>query len=79
MWFGLVYRRWSLPGLVAFIAAQLLVGVLVVVVLAVTNNWLAFGHFFGSTLTLPTLLAVLAAVAVLLGLGGFTTIRRVTI
>jgi hypothetical protein len=51
----------------------------VVVVLALTHNWLAFGHFFSATLTLPTLLAVLAAVAVLLGLGGFTTMRRVTI
>jgi hypothetical protein len=79
MWYGLVYRRWSLPGLATFIAAQILVGVLVVVVVAVTHNWLAFGHFFSSTLTLPTLLAVLAAVGVLLGLGGFTTIRRVTI
>jgi hypothetical protein len=79
MWYGLVYRRWSLPGLTAFIAAQILAGVLVVVVLAVTHNWLAFGHFFRSTLTLPTLLAALAAVAVLLGLGGFTAMRRVTI
>jgi len=79
MWYGLVYRCWSLPGLAAFIAAQILVGVLVVVVLAVTHNWLAFDHFFNSTLTLPTLLAVLVTVAVLLGLGGFTTMRRVTI
>jgi hypothetical protein len=33
----------------------------------------------GTTLTLPVLLAVLAAIGVLLGLGGFTTMRRVTI
>ena len=26
MWYGLVYRRWNLPGLLAFIAAQILVG-----------------------------------------------------
>jgi hypothetical protein len=79
MWYGLVFRRWSLPGLAAFIAAQILVGLVVVVVLALTNNWHAVGHFFATTLTRPALLGVLAAVAVLLGLGGFTTMRRVTI
>jgi len=39
---------------------------------------LTVGHFF-TTLTAPALTGVLAAVAVALGLGGLTTIRRVTI
>jgi hypothetical protein len=79
MWYGLVYRRWSLPGLAAFLAAQVLAGLVVAVVVTLTDNWNAFGKFFGTTLTLPLLLAVLAAAAALLGLGGFTTLRRAAI
>jgi hypothetical protein len=79
MWYGLVYRRWSLPGLAAFLAAQVVAGLVVTVAVTLTDSWHAFGHFFGTTLTLPLLLAVLAALAALFGLGGFTTLRRVTI
>ena len=78
MWYGLVYRRWNVIGLVAFIAAQLLVVLAVIVAVSATSNWAAVGHFF-TTLTAPALTGVLAAVAVALGLGGLTTIRRVTI
>ena len=46
MWYGLVYRRWSLPGLVAFIAAQILVALGVAVVVSLTHNWAAVGQFF---------------------------------
>jgi len=78
MWYGLVYRRWSLLGLVAFIAAQVVVALVVVVVVSMTHNWHAVGQFF-ATVTVPTLTAVLAGIAVVLGLGGFTTLRRVTV
>ena len=78
MWYGLVYRRWNVIGLVAFIAAQMLVVLAVIVAVSATDNWAAVGHFF-TTLTAPALTGVLAAVAVALGLGGLTTIRRVTI
>ena len=78
MWYGLVYRRWSVPGLVTFIAAQVLVALLVVVVVSATHNWSATGHFF-TTLTALTLTGVLAAVAAAMGAGGLSTIRRVTI
>ena len=78
MWYGLVYRRWNLPGLLAFIAAQALAR-------SAPWSWCrspttghALGHFF-TTMTAPALTGVLAAVAVTMGLGGFTTIRRVTI
>src|SRR5262249_40578450 len=77
MWYGLVYRRWSLVGLVAFIAAQVLVALAVVVVVTLTHNWTAFGHFF-TTLQAPALTGVLAALSIALGLGGVTTLRRGT-
>ncbi|HEX3390303.1 MAG TPA: hypothetical protein VHT94_14800 [Streptosporangiaceae bacterium] len=78
MWYGLVYRRWSVLGLVTFIAAQVLVALLVVVVVSATHNWSAFGHFF-TTLTALALTGVLAVVAAAMGAGGLSTIRRVTI
>ncbi len=78
MWYGLVYRRWNVPGLVAFVAAQILAALLVVVAVSATHSWSAVGHFF-TTLTVLALTGVLAAVAAAMGLGGLTTIRRVTI
>ena len=78
MWYGLVYRRWGLAGEVIFIAAQILVALLIVVAVSMTHNWAAAGHFF-TTLTALALTGVLAAVAAAMGLGGLTTIRRVTI
>ena len=53
MWFGMVYRRWSLPGLASFLAAQVLAGLVVVVVVTLTDDWNASGKFFGTTLTAP--------------------------
>ena len=73
-----MYRRWSLLGLTAFIAAQMLVALAVVVAVSLTHSWLAVGQFF-ATVTAPALTGVLAAIAVALGLGGLTTLRRVTI
>jgi hypothetical protein len=78
MWYGLIYRRWNVPGLLAFIAAQMLAALGVVAVVSLTHNWHAFGHFF-ATVTALALTGVLAAIAVTMGLGGFTTVRRVTI
>ena len=78
MWYGLVYRRWSLPGLVAFIAPQILVVLAVVVAISMTDSWHAFGDFF-STATASALTGVLAAITVAMGVGGFTTLRKVTI
>jgi len=78
MWYGLVYRRWNVPGLLAFIAAQVLAVLAVVVVVSMTHNWHGFGHFF-ATVTAPALTGVLAAIALAMGVGGFTTLRRVTI
>jgi hypothetical protein len=78
MWFGLVYRRWNLVGLFTFIAAQ--ITVLLVVALAVTwtHVWHGLGHFF-SSLSAVGVTGALAALALLLVVGGAGTMRRVTI
>jgi hypothetical protein len=49
-----------------------------VAVVTLTHNWTGFGHFF-TALEAPTLIGVLAALTIALGLGGFSTIRRATI
>ena len=78
VWYGLVFRRWGVLGLVVFIAAQIVVALLVVVAVSLAHDWPAFGHFF-TTLTALALTGVLAAVAAAMGLGGLRTIRRVTV
>ena len=72
-----VWHRQRL-GFVTFIAAQVLVALAAVVAVSLTHHWAAVGQFF-TMITAPALTSVLAAVAVALGLGGLTTIRRVTI
>ncbi len=77
-WFGLVYRRWNLPGLLAFIAAQVTVMLVVVVTASDAHAWRAIGHFF-ITLSAAGLTGLLAALAVVLLAGGYATMRRVTV
>jgi hypothetical protein len=78
MWYGLVFRRWSVTGLVAFVAAQILVALLVVVAVSATSSWSGVGHFF-TTVTALALTGVLAVAAVAMGFGGLTTVRRAAI
>jgi hypothetical protein len=78
MWYGLVYRRWSVVGMVSFVVAQMLVALAVVAVVTLTHDWTAFGHFF-TAVRAPALTGVLAVVTIALGLGGFGTIRRAAI
>jgi hypothetical protein len=78
MWYGLVFRRWSVPGLVTFVAAQIVVALLAVVAVSATHSWSGVGHFF-TTVTALALTGVLAVVALAMGFGGLTTVRRVTI
>jgi hypothetical protein len=78
MWYGIVYRRWNLPGTVAFTAAQ--VTVLLAAALAITwsHTWAGAGHFF-TALSAAGFTGVLAALAAALLAGGYATIRRVTV
>lgn len=78
MWFGLVYRRWNLVGLVAFLAAQITVLLMGALVATWTHGWPDVGGFF-SAVSATGLTGLLAALAAVLFVGGFVTMRRVTV
>jgi hypothetical protein len=78
MWFGLVYRRWSLVGLVSFVAAQVTVLTIAALVVTTSHGWHDLGHFFTS-LSAAGLTGLLAVLTVVLFAGGFATMRRVTV
>jgi hypothetical protein len=74
LWYGIVNLRWGTLGLLAFIAAQVLVG------LAGTfaYSWAGFsGHF--ASLSALDLTGVAAALTVVFLAGGHATIRRATV
>lgn len=78
IWFGLVYQRWNLGGLLAFIAAQVTVVTIALVFAFQANIWHGVGRFF-TVLTIGGLTGVLAVLAMLLLAGGYATIRRVAV
>jgi hypothetical protein len=78
MWYGLVYRRWNLAGLAAFIAAQVVVLVIGALAATGTHAWHQIGHFF-TDLSAAGLTGLLAALAIVLLAGGFGTMRRLTV
>ena len=78
MWFGIVYRRWHLTGLLAFTAAQVTVLLLAAVLITWSRAWTGTGHFF-TALSAPGLTGLFAALAAALLAGGYVTIRRATI
>jgi len=78
MWYGLIYKRSHWPGVLTFIAAQVIVLTAVIIGVSRANGWQGVGHFF-TTLTIGGLTAALAALAVLLAAGAYGTIRRITV
>jgi hypothetical protein len=78
MWFGLVYWRWNLAGLLAFAAAQVTVGTAGALAATRTGAWPAIGRFF-TGLGAAGLTGVLAALTLVLLAGGYVTMRRVTL
>ncbi len=78
MWFGIVYRRWNLMGLLSFIAVQVLALTAVLLIIGVARDWSGVGRFF-TTLTIGGLTGLLAALTVVLLAGGYATMRRVTV
>jgi hypothetical protein len=78
IWFGLVYRRWNVPGITAFSAGQVAVVVLAALVVTWSHAWSGVGHFLAD-LSAIGVTGVLALLALALLGGGFSTIRRVTV
>ncbi len=78
MWCGLIYQRWNLLGLLAFITALVIVLATGAVIASHAHAWPAIGHFF-ATLGAAALTGLLAALTVLLLGGGYATMRRVTV
>jgi hypothetical protein len=78
MWFGIVYRRWSLIGTLAFITAQVAVLLAAAGIVTAVHGWAGVGHFF-TGLTAAGLTGLLAVLAVALLAGGHATIRRATV
>jgi hypothetical protein len=78
MWFGIVYLRWNLIGTVTFIATQVTVLLAGVLIATRAHAWPSVGRFF-TDLTAAGLTGVLAALAAILLVGGYATIRRATV
>ena len=78
MWFGIVYRRWSVVGLLSFIAVQVLALTAVLLIIAGANAWHSVSRFF-TTLTIEGLTGLLALLTVVLLAGGYATVRRLTV
>ena len=78
MWFGIVYRRWNLLGVLAFIAAQVTVLLAAALVVTWAHGWPGVGSFF-TGLTAAGLTGLLAVLAVALLAGGHATIRHATV
>jgi hypothetical protein len=78
VWFGIVYKRWNLFGLLTFISLQVIAPTLGVIAVTQAHAWKSIGHFF-TTLSIEGLTGLLAVLAVLLLAGGLSTIRRVTV
>jgi hypothetical protein len=78
MWFGIVYRRWSVVGLLSFIAVQVLALTAVLLIIAGANAWHSVSRFF-TTLTIEGLTGLLALLTVVLLAGGYATVRRLAV
>ena len=78
MWFGIVYRRWNVVGLLSFIAVQALALAAVLLIIAGANAWHSVSRFF-ATLTIEGLTGLLALLTVVLLAGGYATVRRLAV
>jgi hypothetical protein len=77
-WFGIVYLRWKLIGVVTFVVAQAAVLLVGASVASSSHAWGSIGHFF-TVLGAAGLTGILAALAVALLIGGSIVVRRVTV
>jgi hypothetical protein len=78
MWFGLVFRRWGLFGIITFACAQVAAALIGVLVVSSSHDWSSVGHFF-TTLSAAGFTGQLALLTAVLLAGGYGTMRRVTV
>lgn len=78
MWWGLIYQRWNRFGLRVFVVAQIAVLLAAGLTADRVRGWPSIGQFF-TDLSPAGLTGVLAAIAALLLVGGFVTMRRVRV
>jgi hypothetical protein len=78
MWFGIVYQRWNVMGVLGFTAVQVLALTAALLVIGGRNDWQRVAHFF-TTLTIEGLTGLLAALTVVLLAGGYATVRRLAV
>jgi hypothetical protein len=80
MCYGIVNQRWGPLGTLAFIGAQALVGIAGAVVVS-SEHWHVWSNAAGSSPGLTTLglTGVVAALTVLLLVGGHAIVRRATV
>lgn len=78
LWCGLVYRRFGYVGMVAFLAALTLMVVIGAVLVTWVQAWPRVGRFLAE-LDIVAASLVVAVIAAAVGLGGFLTIRRISV
>jgi hypothetical protein len=78
MWFGLIYRRFALIGTLIFSGALTLVLVGAVLVISWRQWWPQVGHVLANLDPLG-ITGLVAIAAVIVALGGYGTIRRITV
>lgn len=78
MWGGLIYRRWGVVGLLAAIAALVLLILAGVLLASWRDAWPRIGQYLAG-LHVYSVTGLLAGLTALLGLGGFITIRRIAV
>jgi len=78
LWAGLIYRRFALVGTVLFWAGLTLLVVIAVMVITWQQAWPAVGTFLVG-LNILAASGLVAVVAILFAIGGYLTIRRITV
>jgi hypothetical protein len=78
MWIGIVYRRWSLFGIVTFVAVQVIALSAAAMAITGAHAWPNVGRFF-TTVDAAGLTGLLAVLVAVLLTGGLTTVRRATV
>jgi len=78
LWLGLIYRRFGLTGSVVAYAILTLLVVAVIMIITWQQAWSAFGNFLVN-LDILAASGIVLLVGVVVAVGGYLTIRRITV